>query len=267
MAGEVVPSRFAIGQFDEHAAEVMRRVVTGLARGQRAARVVQVAAEQEGVTDKRPYGSTWAARYKLVVDQFELPGLPSYQAYKPRGASYSLAVINGRVLIPFRHATSLNVPISQAKLSTTIPRKVSRDNGVEAEPTLFDAPHVEATTDPSVAEAAAAARAENLTVVYVAYVANADSDEVLAAWWGTPDSLEDDGTMRWTPERLDMNIATLQTSDQSRGDLHAVGTSTATLGFAEGELPPLVVTAHAETIQLPAAEPEPITPEAEDGDE
>jgi hypothetical protein len=121
--------------------------------------------------------------------------------------------------------------------------------------------------DPTVEEAAEAARAANLTVIYVAYVANADSDVVLAAWWGTPDSLEDDGRMRWSPERLDMSIATSQTSDQSRGDLHVAGASTAAPGFAEGELPPPVVTAHAETVHLPASEAEPIIPEAEDGDE
>jgi hypothetical protein len=98
--------------------------------------VVQVAAEREGATDKRACGSTWATRYKLVVDQFELDSLPNYQPVKPKGAPYNLAVVNGRVLIPFRHATSLNVPIFQARLSTTIPHKVSRENGVAADPTL-----------------------------------------------------------------------------------------------------------------------------------
>lgn len=267
MTGEVVPTRWAVEQFGEHAAQVMRHVVTGLVRGQRAARAVQMAAIKEGSADKRAYGSTWATRYKLVVDQLGLADLPDYKSFKPKGAPYSLAVVNGRVLIPFRHATSLNVPISQARLSTTIPHKVSRDHGVVADPTLFDVPVDEAAADPSVAEVVAVARAENLTVVYVAYVANADSDEVLGAWWGIPDSLEDDGRMRWSPERLNMGIATLQTPSKARADLHSAGTSATTPGFAEGEVPPLVVVAHAETVQLPASEVEPITPDAEDGDE
>jgi hypothetical protein len=268
MAVGLTPSRWAVEQFDDDAAKVMRNVITGLARGQRAARLVQVSAEKAGAEDKRAYGSMWATRYKSVVDQFELADLPGYQAHKPKGASYSLAVINGRVLIPFRHATSLKEPISRAKLSNKIPHKVSRESGVEPAPTLFDVPRSdEGATDPSVAEAAAAAKAEKLTVIYVAYVANADSDEVVAAWWGTPDSLEDDGTMLWSPERLDMSIATAQTSGESPVDHHKVGADVATPGFAEGDVPALGVIPRTETANHPSAEPEPTTTEAEDGDE
>lgn len=268
MAGGLAPSRWAVEQFGEHAADVVRHVVTGLARGQRAARLVQAAAQSAGAGDKRAYGSMWAARYKSVVDQFELADLPGYQAHKPKGASYSLAVINGRVLIPFRHATSLTEPIARARLGNKIPRKVSRDNGVEPAPTLFDTAYgAESATDPTVAEAAAAARAEKLTVIYVAYVAHADSDEVLAAWWGTPDSLEDDGTMLWSPEPLDMSIATAQSTGASPADLRTAGADTQTRGFAEGDVPPLEVTARTEITERPSAEPEPATPEAEDGDE
>ncbi|MEU9168733.1 hypothetical protein AB0D34_13200 [Streptomyces sp. NPDC048420] len=268
MAGDVTPSRWAVEQFGEHAAEVMRHVVTGLTRGQKAARLVQVTAEAAGAEDKRPYGSMWATRYHQVVSQFELASLPGYEARKPKGASYSLAVVNGRVLIPFRHATSLKEPISSAKLTTKIPQKVSRDNGVDPAPTLFDTPDTtEAEANPTVAEAAAAAKAEKLTVIYVAYAANADSDEILAAWWGTPYSLEDDGTMLWEPERLDLSIATVQGSRSSRGDLHDAGTAIPTQGFAGGEVPSLDVTPRFEVTKLPSAEQEPTTPETEDGDE
>ncbi|WP_026311303.1 hypothetical protein [Parafrankia elaeagni] len=268
MSGGVMPSRWAVEQFGEHAAEVVRHVVTGLVRGQRAARLVQETAEREGAGDKRAYGSMWASRYKFVVEQFELADLRGYQAHRPKGASYSLAVINGRVLIPFRHATSLKEPISSAKLSNKIPREVSRNNGVEPGPTLFDVPGgAGTTTNPTVAQAAAAAKAENLVVIYVAYVANADSDEVLAAWWGTPKSLEDDGTMLWSPERLDMTIATTKTIGGRRSDLHVTGTNAATVGFAQGDLPPLGVTPRAETAERPSAEADEATAETEDGDE
>jgi hypothetical protein len=270
MPGGVRPSRWAVQQFGEHAAEVMRHVVTGLVRGQRGARLVQATAETAGAADRRAYGSMWATRYSSVVEQFELADLPGYQAHRPKGASYSLAVVNGRVLIPFRHATSLKEPISHAKLSNTIPRRVSRDHGVQPAPTLFDdaSGGVEATMDPSVADAAAAARAEKLTVVYVAYVANADSDEVLGAWWGTPESLEDDGTMVWSPEKLDLSIATVQqTFIESSGDLHTAGTAAPTPGFAEGEIPVLNVTPRPETTELPSAETEPTPSEADDGDD
>lgn len=269
MTDGLTPSRWAIEQFGEHAADVTRHVVTGLARGQRAARFVQTAAKRAGAEDGRAYGSMWATRYKSVVEQFELADLPGYQAHKPKGASYSLAVINGRVLIPFRHATSLHEKsISRAKLSNKIPRRVSRENGVEPLPTLFDAPAgADAATDPSVAEAEAAAKAENLTVIYVAYVANADSDEVLGAWWGTPDWLEDDGTMQWSPEELDMSIATTQTVGESRADRQKPGTDVATPGFAEGDVPSPKLTARSEIAKLPSAEEEPTTLDAEDGDE
>lgn len=268
MAGEVTPSRWAVEQFGDHAADVMRHVVTGLARGQKAARLVQVAAKAAGAEDKRPYGSMWATRYNLVVSQLDLASLPGYEAHKPKGASYSLAVVNGRVLIPFRHATSLKEPISCAKLSTKIPQKVSRDNGVDPAPTLFDTPDAaEAEANPTVAEAAAAAKAEKLAVIYVAYVANADSDEILAAWWGTPYSLEDDGTMRWEPERLDMSIAIAQDSSRPRGDLHDAGTAIPRQGWAGGEVPSLDVTMRVEDTEHPSAEQEPTIPETEDGDE
>lgn len=268
MAGGVTPSRWAVEQFGEHAADVMRHAVTGLARGQQAARLVQATAQSAGAQDKRAYGSMWATRYGQVVEQFDLAELPGYEAHKPKGASYSLAVINGRVLIPFRHATSLNEPISRAKLSTKIPQKVSRDNGVEPAPTLFDTPGAnEMAADPSVAEAAAAAKAEKLTVIYVVYVANADSDEILSAWWGTPDSLEDDGTMLWSPERLDMSIATAQNSNVSRSELHDAGTAIPTQGWRGGEVPPLDVTPRIEIAERPSAEQEPTIPETEDGDE
>ncbi|WP_327700484.1 hypothetical protein OG530_40910 [Streptomyces decoyicus] len=268
MAGGVTPSRWAVEQFGEHAAEVMRHVVTGLARGQRAARLVQAAAQSAGAVDRRAFGSMWATRYRQVIEQFDLAELPGYEAHKPKGASYSLAVVNGRVLIPFRHATSLKEPISRAKLSTKIPQKVSRDNGVDPTPTLFDTPDAaEAEANPTVAEAAAAAEAEKLTVVYVAYVANADSDEILAAWWGTPYSLEDDGTMLWEPERLDMSIATAQDSGGSRGDLQDAGSVIPTQRFAGGEVPVLDVAPRFEIAESPSAEQEPTIPETEDGDE
>lgn len=264
MAQQPQPSQWAVAQFGAHAPDVARHVVLGLVRGQRSARVVQEVATGEGADDRRAYGSMWAARYKVVVDQFELADLPGYEAIKPKGASYSLAVINGRVLIPFRHATSLKEPISRARLGTKIPRAVSRANGVPSAPTLFEVDGADA--EPTVAEAAAAAHKENLTVVYVAYVANADSDDVLAAWWGTPTSLEDDGSMSWAPEPIDLAVATVGTT-ATRGGLQVAGSGAASAGFTQGELPPLAVTARSETVQLPSAEAEERDDEARDGDE
>lgn len=272
MAGEFTPSQWAVEQFGDQATDVIRHVVKGVARGQQTAYEVQVAAEKAGAKDKRAYGSMWATRYGQVVKEFKLAELPGYEARKPKGASYSLAVINGRVVIPFRHADSLTEPISRAKLSTKIPHQVSRDNGVspaQPPPTLFDREAAEEAEGPSVAEAAAAASEEQLTVIYVAYAANADSDKVLAAWWGTPTSLEDDGTMVWHPEQLDMSIATAkQDSSHSHDDLRDAGTTvTRAQGFTGGDLPALGVTHRSEDAKSPSAEPEPTISDIENGDE
>ena len=267
MPERVDPSRWAVEQFGEHAAEVQRHVVTGLVRGQRSARLVQEAAEREGAGDRRPYGSMWAFRYKGVVEQFELADLTGYEAIKPRGASYSLAVINRRVIIPFRHSTTLVNPISNARLSTAIPRRVSREHGVNPMPTLFDTPEAEVAGNPSLEEAAAAAQVdERFIVVYVGYVANADSDDVLAAWWGTPTSLEADGRMIWAPERLNMSIA--DSSVSGRGEaLRSTETGSLSAGFTQGPLPDLPMRSHSEVVDRPVSEVEERNSEVQDGDE
>lgn len=266
----VAPSRWAVEHFGEHAAAATECVVNGLVRAQRAAWRVQRAAEAEGASTKRPYGSMWDCRYNFVVEQFELTKLPGYEAYRPRGASYSLAVVNGRVLIPFRHATALGVPISQARIQNQIPRAEARRWGVEPSPSLFDDSAVPegAACDPTLAEAAAVAEAaEDLRVIYVGFVANAGSDEVLAAWWGEPTALEDDGSLVWTPEKLDLSIATETDRGSTRSGLAVPGTASTTPGFAQGEVPPLDVAPRGGQVDTPSAEAEPVTPEAEDGDE
>ncbi|MYW71918.1 hypothetical protein [Pseudonocardia sp. SID8383] len=263
MVQQAPPSDWAVAQFGDSASDVARHVVVGLIRGQRSARVVQEVASNEGAGDKRAYGSMWAARYKIVVDQFELADLPSYQVIRPKGASYSLAVVSGRVLIPFRHATSLKVPISRAKLDAKVPRAVSRENGVAPALSLFEVEGAE--TDLTVAEAAAAAHRQNLTVVYVGYVSNADSDDILAAWWGTPMSLEVDGTMNWNPEPIDVAVAATEAAKP--GGPQVVGGGVSGAGFTQGELPPLTVTARTATVELPSAELEERDDVAEAGDE
>jgi hypothetical protein len=254
MASDREPSRWAVEQFGDAAVDVARHVVRGLMRGQRAARNVQQAARVEGATGNHSFGSMWNTRYQVIVEQFELADLPGYEVIKPKGASYRLAVVNGRVLIPFRHATSMNRPIGQARLGSMIPRRIARGSGVLPERTLFDEPDAITTNPedlPTTGEVAADARALNLTVVYIGYVANADSDEIQAAWWGTPISLEDNGSMVWSPEQLDMAIA------DERTGLRAVGTVTDMPGFAQGDAPELDVTPRHRNTESPASEAEP----------
>ncbi|MFJ1765350.1 hypothetical protein ACIOD2_33840 [Amycolatopsis sp. NPDC088138] len=249
-------------QFGDAALDVTTCVVRGLVRGQRSARAVQLAARAEGAGDNYAYGSMWNARYKKVVDLFQLADLPGFEIIKPKGASYRLAVVNGRVLIPFRHSDSLGKPIRQAKLGSLIPRRLSRESGVLPENTLFDelgGPPADAESvdeSPSVGEAAAEARSLGLTVVYIGYVANSDSDEVLAAWWGTPVSLEDDGSMTWFPEQLDLSVAVEDSAGAVGTGLHVAGVSASTPGFAQGEEPRLAMDTRLRKDESPTSEVE-----------
>lgn len=268
MATGSKPSEWAVEQFGDAAFDVARYVVRGLKRGQRAARNVQATAREEGATDNYAFGSMWNARYQVIVNQFELADLPGYEAIKPKGASYQLAVVNGRVLIPFRHATSMNKPIGQATLGSLIPRRIARESGVLPERSLFDeydevAVDQAATTDsPTVGEAAADARALDMTVVYIGYVANADSDDVQAAWWGTPVSLEDNGRMVWFPEQLDLSIADDHIAGATGTGLRIAGSVADAPGFAQGDEPDVEVTPKPRRDDLPASEAEPATPDA-----
>ncbi|WP_040837383.1 hypothetical protein [Nocardia brevicatena] len=273
MASTGKPAEWSVELFGDDVADVARYVVRGLIRGQRKARAVHAAARAEGSVDNYAYGSMWNTRYQVVVDEFELADLPGYEVIKPKGASYRLAVVKSCVLIPFRHATSMNKPISQAKLGSLIPRRLARESGVQPERTLFD-DLADNTTDangeidsPTVGEVAAQARALNLTVVYIAYVANADSDNIQAAWWGTPISLEEDGTMVWFPEQLDLGIADQYTTGTLKTGLRVAGTATSAPGFAQGDEPDLDVTAKSRKDELPVSEIEPTTPDVASQDD
>jgi hypothetical protein len=197
----------------------------------------------------------WGNRYDAVEKDCRLADLPDYDTFKPEGASYAFAVIKGCVLIPFRHATSVNVPVGRAKLTALVPRRVAREAGVLPAPTLFDTGDTDfdSVDVPTVGDVLADARAANLTIVYIAYVANADSDEILAAWWGTPTSLEDDGTMLWSPERLDLSI-TDQAATTPEIDLRPSGIADNTPGFAHGSEPDLPLAAKTRTDENPVSE-------------
>jgi hypothetical protein len=247
----------------------MKRVVTALAKAQRVAWRVQAFAAEEGASNKRPYGSMWDTRYHFLVKQLE--GLDGFTTHHPPGASYDLALVNGRVLIPFRHSTKLNVPIAAARIGTEVPRKVSRDFGVKPSATLFDdfEGGVEEPADGvAVGEAAAAAAAENLPVIYIGYVVNADTDRLLAAWWGAPIALEEDGRLIWEPERLPVDIVEDSADNNStRGGLASTGVSSRIPRFDEGDEPVLNVSPRPKAVPAPSPEIEPTSPSSEDGDE
>lgn len=264
------PSKWAVEQFGDDAADVAKYVVRGLISGQQSARKVQAAARAEGVGDNRPFGSMWSARYQKFVDELRLADLPDYEVVKPKGASYQLCVVNGRVLIPFRHDTSLRKSIGRAKLDSLIPRRIGQESGVLPELTLFDELELEASVaneqepdgSPTFGEVVAQATASNFTVVYVAYVANADSHEIQAAWWGTPISLEHDGRLTWFPEQLDVSPADDNMNNGPDTDLQAVDTNGDAPGFAQGDEPDLGITPKPRKDELPESEVDPMPPDA-----
>jgi hypothetical protein len=261
MSADVAVSRWAVEQFGDQAAEVMKRVVTALTKAHRAAWRVQVTAVEQGASNRRPYGSMWVELYHFFTEEFQ--DLEGVHKFRPPGASYSLVVLNSRVLIPFRYSTNLRDPIGSAKIKSEVPKKVSRNFGVKPPPTLFD--DIDEPVDgPEAAEAAAAA---GLTVIYIAFAANADTDRLLAAGWGTTVSLDKDGRLNWTPEKLRIDIADESAADSSTPGGLAAGPSSTTSSFDEGEQPALDVSPRHQPVPVSSPEPEPTTPTAENGND
>lgn len=250
MSADVVASNWAEGHFGAEAPTVIKRVVTALAIAQQAAWRVQESAVKEGASNARAYGSMWETRYHCLVEQ--LSDLEGFRTYHPRGAPYKLVLLNGRLLIPFRHSTTLTEPIGTAKLGNEVPMKVSRHFGVQPSPTLFDdyADEIEDAAVP-----------EHVAVIYIAYVANAGSDQLLRAWWGEAASLEEDGHLNWNPEELPVDAADLASP------LTLAGASADAPGFDQGAEPGLDMALRPHRVEVPSAEINTTLPTAQDGDE
>ncbi|MEV0699495.1 hypothetical protein AB0I53_16465 [Saccharopolyspora sp. NPDC050389] len=111
--GEGVPY-WAARHFGDQAEEVSRRVVAAMVKAQKASFEVQAFASGEGATNRRPYGSMWESRYTFLED--EMKGLDGYETFRPPGASFRLVRLNGCLLLPIRHASSLSKPLSQVHI-------------------------------------------------------------------------------------------------------------------------------------------------------
>ncbi|GAA3844355.1 hypothetical protein GCM10022243_08420 [Saccharothrix violaceirubra] len=223
------PSSWAVSQFGDQTHAVVHSLVRGLNRAQRARWLVQRDAHAQGVLTKRAYGSLWDTPYHSVIEELGLENLDGYRVHHPYGASYDLAMVGGRVLVPFKLGSRMPLSPKVVTIATLVPQRTGRRFGVEPPAMLFD---LHAPARPTVADAVAAAGEADLTVIYVGFVANADSDRVLGAWWGEPISLADDGTLTWEPERLPLDL-----------DLEDAPQLPLT-GFAEGDEPELDVTRH-----------------------
>ena len=235
--GVVTP--FAEEHFGDQAVEVMRRVVQALTDAQRAGVAAQGAS---GLRGKHPYGSTWNAKFDFMVAAFR--DLPGVTLARPEGVGYRLVVLNGRLLVPFQHAKTLATPITEAQVRSA-PLRGLTSEAVARPPspwTLFDDdPGSDDPGSPGPDDAAVplSELGSELTVVYIGFASNADTDRLLAAWWGVPTAQDDEGNLTWNPEPLPLHLAAEQTpaaaTDAGAGP--GAGLGAAVAGFDQGEIP------------------------------
>ncbi|MEU5693651.1 hypothetical protein [Actinosynnema sp. NPDC020468] len=215
---------WAVGLFGGRAEEIGRRLVRALTDAHQRGLMAQEGAH---LKTKHAYGGAWTAKYELVVEA--LRELPGAEVFHPHGAHFDLVRLDGAVLLPFRHATTLSVPIGEAKVTTKVPRRL----GEEFQPrlpelTLFDVERAEEPED--AAEDGDGGAGElidvDTPVVYVGFVCNAGSDRLLGAWWGLAPHRDAEGKLWWTPSALPLSAPTPLTLAGATGP-----------GFDQGELP------------------------------
>lgn len=238
-----VPTDWARSQFGVDAAEVTLRVVRAMAAAHHAGLEAQAAS---GMAKLFPFGAVWPTRFDNLVA--ELHDMPGAEVVKVPGAPYKLIKLQGKLLIPFRLATTLNVPGSQARIESrvlrdlaalSIPRPVP-------EPTLFDSETESGINSGGLP--APAALDEDTPIIYIGVVANADSKTLLAGWWGIGEAQDEDGHLTWSPERLPLTV--VGTGDvpvrvpqpRSPDDVPA---------FDQGPVPPVTVTARPRRVDAP----------------
>lgn len=236
MQVELEPTSWAVQRFGEHAQAVMMGVVQALTDAQRAALAAQDASRLRA---RHPYGGTWLARYEFLVGALhELPGV---QIVRPHGAGYRLVLLNGCLLVPFLHSKTLTEPpISQARVPSVLLRELTAAAVPPPhEPLALFAPDPPATGG---ARSAVATLPVGTEVVYVAFVANADSDGVLAAWWGIPRFQDSEGGLTWSPDPLPVHLAERGDPDPARDPARFSPVVPAPRrAFDQGELPELAL--------------------------
>jgi hypothetical protein len=179
-------------------------VVQALAAAQRAGLAAQ---DASGLRARYPYGSTWPARYQFLVDA--LRDIPGAEVIRPPGAGYRLVVINGCLLVPFLHAKTLTEPpISQARVPSALLRELTAAAvPPPREPLTLFPSDLEAESGAAAGGRPVSAISPDTVVVYIAFVANADSAGLLAAWWGIPRAQDQYGRLIWSPDRLPLHLA------------------------------------------------------------
>ena len=218
-----------------------------LTDAQRAALAAQDASRLRA---RHPYGGTWLARYEFLVNA--LHDLPGAQIVRPHGAGYRLVLLNGCLLVPFAHSKTLTEPpISKARVPSALLRELTAAAVPPPhEPLALFIPDPPATGG---ARPAVATLPPGTEVVYIAFVANADSDGLLAAWWGIPQFQDSEGGLTWSPDQLPVHLAERVDPDPAQFTPVVPAPRRA---FDQGELPELALGArNVPTEPPPAADP------------
>lgn len=260
MGVESVTTDWARSQFGDDAATVVRRVVRAMAASHQSGLDAQAAS---GMTKRFPYGSVWSTRFDNLVA--ELHDRPGAEIVPVPGAGYQLIMLQGKVLIPFRLATTLAVHHSQARIESvvlcqlgalSVPRPVPPPN-------LFD----DAEPDPAPQQRSGhddrpVIVSSDTPVIYVGVVANADSKSLLAAWWGIGETLAEDGKLTWSPEPLPLDILA---PGEVPVRVPPPRPPDQIPAFDQGPVPPMMVTARSRPVEAPLTGDEPpIAPAASD---
>jgi hypothetical protein len=257
-------SAWAQSHFGQDAEAVRRGLVEGLHQAQQRAVLIQ---EMSGLPSKQPYGGMWPGTYKALEEQ--LLGLEGAYKFRPPNASYSLMVVRERLLLPFKLADNLNVPVKQARLATKIGRNLSLALSAAQPPDdLLSLLGEDFEFDPVSVVNELIHLSPATKIIYVPYVAHADAG-LLKSWWGEG-LMQSDGTIAWLadqPEELPAaKGATADTSGATFTGLAKVGGSGR--AFDEGDLPALDFPTHPRPVTAPKAEQEPESgkPTANNGD-
>lgn len=258
MGVKSVTTDWAQSQFGDDGAKVIRRVIRAMAAWHQSGLDAQAAS---GMTKKYPYGSVWSTRFdNLVVELHDLTGA---EIIPVPGAGYQLVKLQGKVLIPFRLATTLPVHHSQAKIESetlreltalSVPRPVPP-------PSLFDDTEADVAPWPA-RDGRLAIIDSDTSIIYIGVVANADSKSLLALLWGIGEAQSEDGTLIWSPEPLPLDILG-PNEVPVRVPEHR--THDQVTAFDRGPVPSVAVTARSRPVEAPPTGDEPpIDPAASD---
>ena len=259
MGVKSVTTDWAQSQFGDDGAKVIRRVVRAMAAWHQSGLDAQAAS---GMTKKYPYGSVWSTRFDNLVA--ELHDLPGAEIIPVPGAGYQLVKLQGKVLIPFRLATTLAVHHSQAKIESEVLRELTALSVPRPvpPPSLFDDTEPDVASPRPAPEGRLAIIDSDTSIIYIGVVANADSKSLLAVLWGIGEAQGEDGRLIWSPEPLPLDILGPNEVPVRVPERRAPDQVSA---FDQGPVPSVVVTARSRPVETPPTGDEPlIDPAASD---